>query len=451
MSDTPDTAPNDTPRLRPGTNWKQEITSILNQIPDPVREGGSEPDFIDGGLMARLVKVLVVAAINMKASELQIEPDRRIIQVRVRVDGRLHQACILPAHLRVPLTNRFKVMADMNFWHLPPQSGTIRVKQGDNNWNIGVQTVRALHGEQLHLHLVPVSGLGGLSHLGMLPETHITVEDCLLSGGLFLIVGPPNSGKTRTAFTLVNKLNDVESTVASVEEMPTHTLPAVVQTYRNRWPERASAQTLVQSLLRQHTNFLFCGDLSDEDMTHAALDAAENGVTTFACVTANTVAQAIARLLRWGIAPERLAQSLSGVLFQTLVGTVCPDCREAVAFDAEAQARLDRILGGRSSSAYPVPTPPDLATIYRGKGCEACNHTGIRGRMGLFGCSAFDDEARLLLQTRPLVELARSFAVTFPIYRIEIAARSAIWDGKVSLDELERVLRPLLAAARRVV
>lgn len=444
--------PADTPRLRPtaeAETWRH-LSEILNLMPSPSYDDNAylDEDSIDSTPLTRLANCLITLAIELNATDLQMERDARIVRMRVRVDGRLRQVVTLPGHLHGPLLNRFKRMAEVEYWRSSLQNGTIRIKYNNRDWNIALQTTAANYGEHLTLRIVGGREIRGFSHLGMPPEIQVSVEDAVLASGLLLIVGPADSGRTTTAFSLLNKLNDIQDAVATIEDAPTYRLSGLVQTYRNQAPARASAQTLVGSLIRQHVNVLFCGDLTDADMVEATLTSAEAGINTLACVNAPNVTAAVGRLLRLGASADRLTAQLSGTLFQVLVGQNCPDCSEAIPLDAAKQTQISNLFsaGGNPSEYQAI----NLETLYRGAGCESCGKTGVRGRIGLFGYADFDEEARQWLHGS-LSRTAINQWATLPRYYVERDARAALWEGKVSLDELERVLRPLTAAARRVV
>lgn len=277
------------------------------------------------------------------------------------------------------------------------------------------------------------------------------MEERVLEGGLFFIVGPAGSGKTTMAYSWLNKLNDIKRALATVEDTPSYSYGGLIQTYYNGRAASEVAPGIIRNLREQHIDVLYVDDVSDGATLDAVLDAAECGILTFASLTAPSLPHAIKRLLHLGASPGRLSASLSGILFKVRGGQICPDCREAVPFDSRQLAMLETLFGPTRNWDYNLVQPLlELTTTYRGVGCDTCHGRGVLGQTGLFGYADFDEEARRLLQAGNLAEIKRVMEFGMAYY-LERGARAALWEGRVSLEELQNVLRPVVAAARRVV
>lgn len=435
---------NDAPRLRTESDSSRILQESFSQYTPPDNKEVYE-DPVNSSPIVRMANAIITLAIEKEASDFQLDSAQRNFSVRARIDGRLRQVLVVPPHVRLHLFNRFKMMADIPFWKPAPQSGSIPLLHNGSSYNIAVQTTPTTYGELMTARVRTAQPMLGLRKLNVSAEVQVALEERILDGGLFLIVGPSGSGKTTFAYNFLNRLNDIEYTVATLEDGMTYHLSGLVQTYRS---QRASARTLADSLVKQSVKALFCGNVTDADMLSAAVASAEAGVITFASITAPSVIGAVSQLVRLGEGGTRLGSVLSGVVVQTLAGTICPDCRQEVPWDETLRRRLERLHAGGFWSPHHAQ-PPDV--IYQGAGCETCRNTGIRGQTGLYDFGEINPEVRTLMQPGTLVQLARSDWGRYMAHMLLAPTYAAVWGGKVSLDEAEHVVRPLIASARRLL
>ena len=318
----------------------------------------------------RLVRRLLLEALDARASDVHIEGYADALRVRYRIDGVLQEAPSPPARLMPAVINRLKILAELDIAERrSPQDGRIRLTLRDRAVDVRVATLPTLHGESVVLRLLDADrGRAALAELGMADDTRADFVRAIgRPHGIVLATGPTGSGKTTTLYAAVDHIRTGREKILTVEDPVEYELVGVPQVPVH---ERSGVTfaTALRALLRQDPDVMLIGEIRDAETAEIATQAALTGHLVLSTLHTNDAAGALTRLLDLGVAPFLVTSTVEAVLAQRLVRTVCAGCRARIPVDAWP-AELGE------------PAPP---VVWRGAGCAACRGTGYRGRTGIY-------------------------------------------------------------------
>lgn len=364
---------------------------ILQDAEDPgaanaARRGDEAP-------VVRLVNRLLASAIQQGASDVHVEPYDRALRIRFRIDGRLRNATEPPPDLRDAVTSRLKVMARLDITERRlPQDGRIRLRfragaGGAREIDLRVSCLPTLFGERIVLRLLDRERLTlDLTRLGFEAQSLRRFEAGIRSPwGMVLVTGPTGSGKTSTLYSSIAKLDAPAVNIMTVEDPVEFNLPGVNQVQIREQIGLTFAAAL-RSFLRQDPNVILVGEIRDAETAEVAVKAALTGHLVLSTLHTNDAPSTIARLLNMGVEAFLVAGSLNLVCAQRLVRAVCRRCAAPAPMPPEA------LVGIGFSEGAAAETVPRV-----GRGCDACNHTGYRGRIGLFEVMALSPALRSMI------------------------------------------------------
>ena len=391
------------------------------QVPELKQLKGlvSEPPVV------RLVNLLLSDAIQARASDIHLEPEKEFLKVRFRVDGILREATTLPKHLEPAVISRIKILADLDIAERrKPQDGRFRIATEGHEVDLRVSVMPAIDGETVVLRLLDATGIQmGLNELGMEPELLSRFETLLhRSWGIILVTGPTGSGKTTTLYASLATLNAKERNIITIEDPVEYRLPGVRQIQINPAVDLTFANGL-RSILRQDPDVIMVGEIRDRETAEIAIQAALTGHLVFSTLHTNDAPTAVTRLIDMGIEPFLIASSVIGVAAQRLVRVLCPECKGSDPAQAEVAKRLK-----------PIPS----GNWMKGKGCRKCSETGFRGRVGIFELMVTDEEiGRLTIAKASAAQIRdRAVAAGMRTLREEGILKAA--RGVTTMDEVLR-------------
>ena len=391
-------------------------------------------DLLDSTTQApviRMINALLLQALRERASDLHFEPFESRSVVRFRVDGVLRDIIEPPRALHAALVSRLKIMASLDIAEKRlPQDGRIALKLGDKQVDVRMSTLPTGAGERVVLRLLDRdSARLDLTALGMETRT-LAVIDTLIRQphGIVLVTGPTGSGKTTTLYAALSRLPRGAVNTMTVEDPIEYALDGVAQTQVNPRIELDFARAL-RAILRQDPDIIMIGEIRDLETAQIAVQASLTGHLVLATLHTNDASSAVTRLADMGIEPYLLASSLLGVLAQRLVRTLCPLCKVAHAPSA-AEATLLAPIG--------LPATQPLATA---PGCDACHHSGFRGRTGIYELLVVDDAIRRIVHAGTSELELREAAATAAMRSLRQDGARLVADGSTSLAELLRVTR----------
>ena len=337
----------------------------------------------DEAPIIRLVNSLLSQAVKDGASDIHLEPYERELLVRFRVDGVLYEIIRPPKRFQNSIISRVKIMAALNIAEKRlPQDGRIRLKVAGKDFDIRVSSVPTTYGERIVMRLLDrSSAMRDLADIGF-SNYNLSKIDALIHAphGIILVTGPTGSGKTSTLYACLSKINRPDLNILTIEDPVEYQLKGVGQVQVNTKINLTFASGL-RSFLRQDPDVIMVGEIRDRDTAEIAIQASLTGHLVFSTIHTNDAPGAVTRLVDMQVEPFLVASSLLAVLAQRLVRTICPNCRESYAANDEELSEI-----GLSTK--------DVKVLYRGRGCDACQHTGYRGRLGIFELMEINDDLR---------------------------------------------------------
>jgi general secretion pathway protein E len=373
--------------------------------------------------VVRLVNLLLLEALEARASDVHIEGYARSLRVRYRVDGVLREAPSPPAQLMPAVISRLKIMADLDIAERRvPQDGRIRLRLQDRQVDVRVSTLPTLHGESIVLRLLDAeAGRAGIEQLGMGADTLASFLRVIARPhGIVLATGPTGSGKTTTLYAAVDRIRTGREKILTVEDPVEYELAGVPQVPVNE-KVGVTFATALRALLRQDPDILLVGEIRDGETAEIATQAALTGHLVLSTLHTNDAPAALTRLLELGVAPYLVASTVEAVLAQRLVRVICQACREPVEWPGEDGA--------------------PRRTAWRGTGCDACSGTGYRGRTGIYELLLVDDELRAQLMRAGGASELRRLAVAHGMRTLHEDGLRLVAAGVTTLEEVMRVTR----------
>ncbi|MEN8183434.1 MAG: type II secretion system ATPase GspE [Myxococcota bacterium] len=367
----------------------EDATGDLESLADEIsHEPQDLLDASDEAPIIKLVNSLLQHAVKERASDIHIEPFESEIRVRFRIDDILYEPMKpLPRALHASIVSRIKIMGHMNIAEKRlPQDGRIRLKIAGRDYDVRLSTLPISHGERVVLRLLPrTAELLNLETLGF-DENQLATWEQLIKrpNGIVLVTGPTGSGKTTTLYGALSRINTTDKNIITIEEPVEIQLQGVGQIEVNHKIGLDFALGL-RHILRQNPDVILVGEIRDLETAEIAIQASLTGHLVFSTLHTNDAPSALTRLVDQGVEPYLVASSLVAVLAQRLVRVLCTECREA----ADATPAECAEIG------LPVQDPP--LRVFRPVGCPRCNHTGYRGRIGIFELMLVDDEIRSMV------------------------------------------------------
>ena len=387
----------------------------------------------DEAPVVRLVNLILSDAIKRGASDIHIEPYERSYRVRFRIDGVLYEIMNPPIKLKEAITSRIKILSKLDIAEKRlPQDGRIKLKMklaGKlKELDFRVSTIPTLHGEKVVLRLLDKENLQlDMTRLGFEKPSLKRFEDAILQPyGMVLVTGPTGSGKTNTLYSALSRINTPEVNIMTAEDPVEFQLPGVNQVQMKESIGLNFAAAL-RSFLRQDPNIVLVGEVRDFETAEIAIKAALTGHLVLSTLHTNDAPSTINRLMNMGIEPFLVATSVNLICAQRLVRRICSKCKEPD--DVPVQALLN--------VGFPEAEAPNIQ-LQRGRGCDVCNNTGYKGRVGLFEVMQITDDIReLILSGATAVELRRK-ALEEGMISLRQSGLQKIKEGVTTIDEVVR-------------
>lgn len=356
-----------TATLMEGIAEQVDLAGLMSELPriEDLLESENEAPVI------RLINGLLTEALRLKASDIHIETFEQSLVVRLRVDGQLREVLLPPRALSAMLVSRIKVMARLDIAEKrQPQDGRISLRMGARDVDVRVSTLPGIHGERVVMRVLDKqASLLELSNLGMPAEVETRLRRCLEQpNGIILSTGPTGSGKTTTLYASLNGLNDGTRNILTVEDPVEYAITGIGQTAINPRAGLTFASGL-RAILRQDPDVIMVGEIRDVETAQIAVQASLTGHLVLSTLHTNSAVGAVTRLRDMGIEAFLIASSLKGVLAQRLVRQLCECARPRPLLAAERT-----LMDGLNS----------LEQLHEPVGCDACGHTGYRGRLGIY-------------------------------------------------------------------
>ena len=370
-----------------GKNGKDDLSIDDEGDVDHLKDLASEAPVI------RLVNLLITRAIEMRASDIHLEPFEGDFKVRYRIDGVLHDMEAPPRRLQAAVISRLKIMAKLNIAERRlPQDGRIKLRVLGKEIDFRVSTLPTMFGESVVLRILDrESVVLDLEKLGFPDYDLIKFRDLINRPyGIILVTGPTGSGKTTTLYAALGEINSPEKKIITVEDPIEYQLGGVNQV-QVKAGIGLSFANILRSILRQDPDVIMIGEIRDAETAEIAIHSALTGHLVFSTLHTNDAAGAVTRLLEMGMENYLISSSLLGIMAQRLVRVICPDCKEAYTPEMGVMEEM----GVSQSEVKENP-------IFKGAGCEKCSNTGFLGRKGIYELLLMNDDIReLILEKAP--------------------------------------------------
>lgn len=386
-------------RYYPDTGLDDIVKTISDEKVSTIAAEDDETSYAGGdeGPVMRIVNSLISEAFKQGASDIHVEPRQDFVIVRFRVDGILIEQMKLPRNLRYAIASRFKVMSNMDIAEKRvPQDGRIQIIIENEELDLRVSTLPTIYGEKVVCRLLVKKGAKTqLEQLGFLPEIFEQWKRLLEKPyGIILVTGPTGSGKTRTLYSSLNRINDPAMNIITVEDPVEYRLDGINQVQTNPKAGLTFANGL-RSILRQDPDIIMVGEIRDGETADIAINAALTGHLVLSTLHTNDSCGAPVRLVDMGVEPFLVSSSILGVLAQRLVRMLCKHCRKEYMPDLAEWRSWVRRLGPMSGF-----DPAEPQKMYHPVGCQFCHGSGYTGRTGIFEIMITTEEIRKLINAR---------------------------------------------------
>jgi general secretion pathway protein E len=380
----------------------------------------------------KLVNLMLLEALEHRASDVHIESTTEGLRVRQRIDGVLHDVATHPRQYQAAVLSRLKIMANLNIAERRvPQDGRVRLKLSDRELDVRVSTLPTVHGEGVVLRILDRAiGLRDLGQLGMGEETERRLVRLIQRpNGIVLVTGPTGSGKTTTLYSGLQRINTPAVKIITVEDPVEYQIEGVTQIPVNPKAGRTFAAAL-RSILRHDPDVIMVGEMRDRETAEIAIQAALTGHLVFSTLHTNDAAGGVTRLIDMGVEPYLVAATVQGIVAQRLVREVCRECGAAYQPTPEETRQAERAGVEMAAARFRV-----------GAGCVACAQTGYRGRGGVYELLVMSESLRsAVVRGAPLDQLRTEAQAQgmVPLYR---AAWAKAARGDTTIAEALRIAR----------
>jgi type IV pilus assembly protein PilB len=377
--------------------------------------------------MIRLANAIITMAIREGASDIHVEPMEKDVKIRFRVDGMLREELVLPKKAQLPLVSRIKIMSKLDITERRlPQDGRTTLRVSDKPIDFRVSTIPTKFGEKIVTRILDKTNtVLGLDKL-ITDQTILTLVREMIRKpyGIIYVTGPTGSGKSTTLYSALSELNSPDVNISTVEDPIEYDIPGINQVQVNPDIGLDFAKVL-RAFLRQDPDIILVGETRDTETAKIAVEAALTGHLVFTTLHANDAPSAFMRLMEMGIEPFLISTSVIGIIAQRLVRKVCVSCRQP----QNPDATVTRYLG-----------LPENVTLYTGTGCEACGHTGYRGRVGVYEVLSINDTMRHLVAEGSDTQVIREEAVSNGMKTLKDYCAFLLQEGLTTVDEVLRTV-----------
>jgi len=412
------------------------IQEILAQLGGDITvEEGPEQQFnlqavtaeANAAPVVKYVDLILDKAVSARASDIHFEPFETEFKIRYRVDGALYELDPPPFKLALPVISRVKVMSNLNIAERRlPQDGRIQRMINGRQVDLRVSTLPTAFGESVVLRVLDRSSVNlELDTLGMPPDIMAYILEVIEKpNGIFIVTGPTGSGKTTTLYSCLRKINTIDSKLLTAEDPVEYEIDGIIQVPINDAVGLTFSRVL-RAFLRQDPDRILVGETRDAETAQIAIQASLTGHLVFTTLHTNDSTGAVTRLMDMGIEPFLISASLECVLAQRLIRKICTACRTAY-------EPSEQVLASLGLSIHDIGDK----NFYYGKGCEACNQTGYKGRKGIYELLKISDPIREMINDRAPGILIRQKAIELGMTTLREDGLRSIYDGLTTIEEV---------------
>ncbi|MDH5720913.1 MAG: type II secretion system ATPase GspE [Spirochaetia bacterium] len=393
-------------------------------------------DLANEAPIIKMVNVILSNAVNQRASDIHIEPQEKELLVRYRIDGMLHKILNPPKSIQSGIISRVKIMSNLNIAETRlPQDGRIKIRFGGKDIDIRVSTLPTQFGERIVMRLLNKSESNfDIDSIGFEKQVRVDYEKLIKNpNGIILITGPTGSGKTSTLYASLERINNENTNIITVEDPVEYQISGIGQIQARPKIGLTFAEGL-RSILRQDPDIIMVGEIRDEETARVAIQSALTGHLVFSTLHTNDAPSAISRLLDMNIEPYLISATCRGFMAQRLVRRLCPKCKKKNSISMPELKKLGLI----SPAAITAKTAGKIS-IYKAEGCDDCMGTGYKGRVGIYELLFVNDKIRELIVKNASIDELKTAAIKSGMMTLREAALRKVVDGQTCLEEALRV------------
>jgi type IV pilus assembly protein PilB len=386
-------------------------------------------ELADSNPVKKLLNLVLLQAIKDKASDIHFEPFEDEYKMRYRIDGVLYEMVPPPRHIAMAIASRIKVMANLNIAERRlPQDGRIELQVSGSPVDLRISVLPTMFGESVVMRVLDRSNVRlSLDRIGMRDDDLVVFRQLIEKpNGIIINTGPTGSGKTTTLYSALNELNTIDVKILTAEDPVEYDIDGLVQCQINNEIGLTFAKCL-RSFLRQDPDVILVGEIRDLETAQISIQASLTGHLVFTTLHTNDAPSAIARLVDLGVEPFLITATLEAIVAQRLVRRICENCKDEFNPTEEMLMELDL-------------RPEDVKgrVFMYGRGCDYCNSTGYKGRMGLFETMMMNEELRELMMKHASTNVLRNAARKAGMRSLREAGLMAIYEGNTTIEEVVR-------------
>ncbi|MFA6528683.1 MAG: GspE/PulE family protein [Candidatus Gracilibacteria bacterium] len=411
-------------------------------------------DAIIAGNIPQLVMSALSHAIEIRSSDVHIEPEKNLVRMRFRIDGVLRRIVEYPLNIHPAVVSRIKIMSNLKIDEQRiPQDGRSQVTTADGReMDLRISTLPTVNGEKVVMRLQDQSRkIPDLPELGIEGKSLKFIEESLtMPNGIILTTGPTGSGKTTTLYSCLSRLNKPEVNILTIEDPVEIQMDGLNQSQVHPDIDYTFAFGL-RTALRQDPNIIMVGEIRDRETIDVAIEASLTGHLVLSTIHTNSAVETLTRIDNMGVPPFLMTSTINTIIAQRLVRKVCQNCKEEIPVDASTMELVKAALDTLPPDADVDPNLIKNPKFYHGKGCEKCDNIGYQGRVGLYEVLHINNEIRkLILQRATAMEVEAAGKKYAGMVTLEQSGVIKALSGITTLEEVYRVARHSEAASTEV-
>lgn len=395
--------------------------------------------------LSHILEIMIAGAIAINASDIHIEPEKDRGRLRLRLDGVLQDVCFFDMKIYHLLNSRIKLLSGMKITSSAAQDGRFAIMEDKEELSIRTSLIPGSYGESIVMRILdPKSIQINLEDMGIEPYLFSVIErEISKPNGLILVTGPTGSGKTTTLYAYLRKIYSTEINIITIEDPVEYRLPGITQTQTNGDKEYGFLEGL-RAALRQDPDVIMVGEIRDAETAKIAVQSALTGHLVFSTLHTNNAAGVIPRLIDLGVNPKILVSALSMSLAQRLVRKLCTNCKKEKILKERENDVIKNILNsmkteGKDLFKYNIKEENEYK-VFEAVGCETCNMTGYKGRMGIFEAILTDEAIEKIMPSNPSEREIKKVASTQGILSMRQDGIVKILNGITSIAEVQSVV-----------
>jgi type II secretory ATPase GspE/PulE/Tfp pilus assembly ATPase PilB-like protein len=430
------------PKVKKAVKGVEISEEDLNKFADVVKDHRSLSEAIGKVNMSEMIALLIAAAVKTGASDIHIEAEENDIIVRLRIDGVLQEAATIDKEKWRKVISRLKLLAQVKINVVgKPQDGRFTIFLTEEKIEVRVSFLPTAFGESVVMRLLRSSAVAvSFESLGLMPQAKNILEaEMKKPNGMILTTGPTGSGKTTTLYAIINLLNKPGVKIVTLEDPIEYQLKGINQSQVDAGKNYTFANGL-RSILRQDPDVVMVGEIRDLETAEISVQASLTGHLVLSTLHTNDASGVIPRLIDMGVKPYFLSPSINAVIGQRLVRKLCDGCKAEHELNEDEEEKLKKILAVISPKSG-VEVPNELPKIYQaGKGCEACNGLGYKGRIGIYEIFTMSDAMKQLVsEGTPAFKILQEAIENGMVTMLQDGVLKVL-AGMTSLDEVYRVI-----------